>query len=218
MNPDFTALRKVMVQAQLMPRGIKDPRVLSAFNKVPREKFVSAKYLDTAYGDFPLPIGYGQTISQPYMVALMTEQFALSGSERILEIGTGSGYQAAILAELVEFVYGIERIPNLSSQAEKILKELGYQNVELEIANGTSGWKKHAPYDGIIVAAAAGKAPSALLDQLKEGGRLIIPLGGSFGQTLTVITKTKDKLISEAICDCVFVPLVEEYGCKEKNA
>lgn len=218
MDADFATLRKQMIQTQLISRGIKDPRVLSAFSKVPREKFISAEHLDTAYGDFPLPIGCGQTISQPYIVALMTEKLKLSEGEHVLEVGTGSGYQTAILAELVEFVYSIERIPGLSEQARQTLKKLGYQNIELEIADGTSGWKRHAPYDDILVTAAAPQVPPVLLSQLKEGGKLIIPLGGSFNQVLTVITKTKDKLTSDKICDCVFVPLVGEYASKAKNA
>jgi len=212
MKMDFATSRKRMVQEQLIPRGIEDQRVLTAFKKVPRHEFVPQKHLDAAYGDFPLSIGSGQTISQPYIVALMTQLLKLEGEEKVLEIGTGSGYQTAILAELSQFVYSIERITSLAERANQTLKSLEYKNVEVKIADGTCGWQEHAPYDVIIVTAAAPEAPQALVKQLKIGGRLAIPIGGTFSQALTLITKTKDGTKTEVACDCVFVPLIGKYG------
>lgn len=204
-----------MVDEQLALRGIKEPPLLQAFQKVPRHKFVSEKYLDTAYEDFPLPIGAGQTISQPYMVALMTQCLRLAGRANVLEIGTGSGYQAAILAELAGSVYSVERVANLAEQAQERLQDLGYHNVQIKIADGTSGWPEHAPYDGIIVTAGAPSVPGPLVEQLKTGGRLVIPLGGTLNQVLTVFSKHKDKTTTEEICGCVFVPLLGKYGWRK---
>ena len=201
-----------MVEEQLIPRGIKDLRLLQAFQKVPRHKFVTEKYSDSAYGDFPLPIGAEQTISQPYMVALMTQCLELAGGETVLEIGTGSGYQAAILAELTGRVYSVERMADLAEQAEIRLKELGYHNVQIKTGDGTTGWQKYAPYDEIIVTAGAPAIPNPLIEQLGVGGRLVIPIGGSFNQILTVVNKHKDKIETEEICGCVFVPLLGKYG------
>lgn len=209
---DFFCLRKKMVQEQLIPRGIEDLNVLQAFEKVPRHKFVPEKYLDSAYADHPLPIGAGQTISQPYMVALMSQCLELTGKERVLEIGTGSGYQAAILAELTQEVYSVERLTSLAQSAKLRLKDLGYQNIQIKVLDGTSGWPEFAPYDRIIVTAATSAIPEPLIEQLKEGGRLLIPLGGSFTQILTQVKKRKDKIETSEICGCVFVPLVGKYA------
>lgn len=214
----FSALRKKMVEEQLIPRGIKDKKVLEAFQKVPRHNFVPKRYLDSAYGDFPLSIGEGQTISQPYMVALMTECLGLSGGETILEIGAGSGYQAAILAELASRVYTVERVVSLAEKARRCLKNLDYKNIQIEIGDGTRGWPEFAPYEGIVVTAAAPDIPKPLIEQLRIKGKLVIPIGGSFNQMLTVITKHKDRIETKQICGCVFVPLLGKYGWKEKDA
>ena len=215
---NFSALRKKMVEEQLISRGIKDKKVLEAFQKVPRHNFVPKRYLDSAYGDFPLSIGEGQTISQPYMVALMTECLGLSGGETILEIGAGSGYQAAILAELASRVYTVERVVSLAEGARTCLKNLDYKNIQIEIGDGTRGWPEFAPYEGIVVTAAAPDIPKPLIEQLRIKGKLVIPIGGSFNQILTVITKHKDRIETKQICGCVFVPLLGKYGWKEKDA
>ena len=204
--------RKRMVQEQLVPRGIKDKKVLEVFAKVPRHKFLSEELLFASYQDHPLPIGCGQTISQPYMVALMTESLLLKGGEKVLEIGTGSGYQAAILAEIAKEVYSIECIAELSCSAKKALDELGYENIFLKVGDGTLGWEEKAPFDGIIVTAGSPNIPQTLINQLKEGGRLIMPVGSAFGQMLIRVTKTKQGLKQEDICACVFVPLIGKYG------
>jgi len=208
----FFSLREEMVKNQIVARGIKDERVIKAFLKVPRHKFVSDRNLGEAYDDHPLPIGEGQTISQPYMVALMTELLELKGEEKVLEIGTGSGYQAAILAELAKEVYTVERFPTLAEKAKIVLEELGYKNIKIKIGDGTLGWEEYSPYEGIIVTAGAPDIPSPLIAQLKEGGRLVIPLGESFSQVLTVIEKFRGKIEKREICGCVFVPLVGRYG------
>lgn len=209
---DFSVLRNKMVEEQLIPRGIDQPRLLAAFQKVPRHKFVSEKYLDSAYGDFPLPIDKGQTISQPYIVAVMTQYLGLTGNETVLEIGTGSGYQTAILAELAKFVYTVERLAPLAKHAAKILKDLDYRNVSVKVADGTAGLPSFAPYDGIVVTAGSPAVPQPLLAQLNFGARLVIPIGGSFNQVLTVFKKQKDKIEIREICGCVFVPLLGKYG------
>jgi protein-L-isoaspartate(D-aspartate) O-methyltransferase len=206
-----------MVKEQLRARGIHDPGVLDAFNKVERHKFVLPEVRDSAYGDFPLSIGEGQTISQPYIVALMTECLEVSSSHTVLEIGTGSGYQASILAEQALHVYSIERYEVLASRAESLLKELGYNNITITVGDGTLGWQAYSPFDRIIVTAAVPRVPLPLLEQLRNGGKLIIPLGGSFGQVLTLIEKEQDKINYRNICDCVFVPLVGKYGAKTNN-
>lgn len=215
---NFSALRKKMVEEQLIPRGIKDKKVLEAFQEVPRHNFVPKRYLDSAYGDFPLSIGEGQTISQPYMVALMTECLGLSGGETILEIGAGSGYQAAILAKLASRVYTVERVVSLAEGARTCLKNLDYKNIQIEIGDGTRGWPEFAPYEGIVVTAAAPDIPKPLIEQLRIKGKLVIPIGGNFNQMLTVITKHKDGIETKQICGCVFVPLLGKYGWKEKDA
>lgn len=209
---NFQALRNQMVKEQLITRGITDQRVLETFRKVPRHNFILPKYLDSAYNDHPLPIGEGQTISQPYIVALMTESLTLKGDERVLEIGSGSGYQAAILAELAREVYSVERIATLAEHAQEILKEMSYNNVSIKCGDGTLGWEEFSPYQGIIVTAAAPQIPDFLIEQLDEGGRLVIPLGGDFRQMLTLIEKIKGRISQSPICGCVFVPLIGKYG------
>lgn len=215
---DFAALREKMVKEQLIPRGIKQPRVLAAFRKVPRHKFVIEKYLDSAYGDYPLPIGEGQTISQPYIVALMSECLQLQGQETVLEIGTGSGYQTAILAQLAREVYSVERVANLAEQARTRLKSLGYQNIRINTADGSGGWPQFAPYEIIIVTAGSPAIPEPLIEQLSIEGRLVIPIGSGSSQILTQAIKHKDKIETSQVCGCVFVPLVGKYGWREADA
>jgi len=211
----FDVIRENMVNEQLIPRGISDEKVLQAFKRVPRHTFVSNAEIKDAYGDFPLPIGESQTISQPYMVALMTELLDLKKDDKVLEIGAGSGYQAAILAELAKEIYSVERIPDLAESAERILKGLGYESVNIRVGDGTLGWMENAPYNAIIVTAGAPKVPQALLDQLAEGGRLVLPLGGRYSQMLTIVKKSKGKFETQDVCACVFVPLVGKEGWKK---
>ncbi|MCK5594960.1 protein-L-isoaspartate(D-aspartate) O-methyltransferase [bacterium] len=207
-----------MVDVQLAHRGIKDKRVLDTMRKVPRHLFVPSELASVAYADQPLSIGESQTISQPYMVALMSECLKLSGGEKILELGTGSGYQTAILAELGSSIYTIERINILSIEAQRTLNHLGYENIKFNIGDGTLGWSENAPYDGIIVTAGAPKISKVLIDQLSEGGRMVIPVGNSFSQELVVISKINKKIKTENICGCMFVPLIGKYGWnKEKK-
>ncbi|HIC90758.1 MAG TPA: protein-L-isoaspartate(D-aspartate) O-methyltransferase [Syntrophaceae bacterium] len=213
---DFRTAREKMVQTQIAARGIRDERVLQAMLKVPRHLFVDEALQDQAYNDYPLPIGENQTISQPYMVALMTEALELRGSERVLEIGTGSGYQTAILAELSEKVYSIERIPSLLEKARKILDKLKYFNVVLKVDNGTYGWKEEAPFHAILVTAGAPEIPQPLLEQLGVDGRLAVPLGDRFSQSLIKVTKKEDgRLIRQNLGGCRFVSLIGKYGWKE---
>jgi len=212
---NFEALRKRMVEGQLIGRGIKDPRVLNAMLKVPRHQFVDEALRDRAYGDYALPIGEGQTISQPYMVAIMSELLELKGDEKVLEIGTGSGYQAAVLAELCYKVCTIERIGALGTRARKVLDFLGYSNVAVRTFDGTYGWRDESPFDGIIITAASPEIPQPLFEQLKEGGRMLIPIGTRFLQTLTVVTKlVGGKMDVRESVSCVFVPLLGAYGFK----
>jgi len=205
---DFSAERERMVREQIVSRGIHDPRLLAAMKKVPREAFVSQELSDLSYTDRPLPIGYDQTISQPYMVALMTEEIRLQPTDRVLEIGTGSGYQTAILAELVSDVYTIEVIEALAKSAEANLDRLGYENAHLKIGDGYKGWPEHAPFDAIIATCAPERVPQPLVDQLKEGGRMIIPIGGNFSQQLYLFEKINGALRERAIEPVRFVPMV----------
>lgn len=218
MEKQLAQMRANMIEYQLRKRGIKDERVLQAFMKVPRHKFVRPQDIWRAYDDYPLPIGYGQTISQPYMVAIMTELLELKGDEVVLEIGTGSGYQAAILAELARQVYTIERIPELARKAESVLKELGYDNVKVIVGDGSKGLPEYAPYDRIIVTAAAPKPPQPLLMQLKDNGRLVIPIGTRKLQDLVRITKVGNEFKTENFGPCLFVPLIGEEGWRNENA
>lgn len=211
---DYEVQRKRMVDEQLIPRGISDARVLSAFRKVPRENFVPEAFKVSSYADSPLPIGSGQTISQPYIVAVMTEALGLEGDEKVLEVGTGSGYQAAILAEICGQVYTIEREKPLLDRAEKVLTEEGYKNIKFVCGDGTKGFEEASPFDGIIVTAAAPYVPDSLKEQLSDGARLVIPVGELYSQMLISITRKGDDFIQENICGCVFVPLIGEDGWK----
>lgn len=209
---DFEKAREEMIRYQIKGRGIKDKRVLWAMSIVPREKFVLKENEKEAYLDCPLPLGMGQTISQPYMVALMTQCLSLEGSECILEVGTGSGYQAAILSKLAKMVYTVERLKNLADRAEKIFKELEIKNVKVVGRDGTNGLKEYSPYDGIIVTAGAPEIPKSLINQLKERGRIVIPVGNSFSQDLLLGKKEKGKLKIQNYGGCIFVPLLGKYG------
>jgi len=203
--------RKQMVELDIRDRGMKDAVVLDVMGKVPRHLFVDAPYRDRAYEDHPLPIGEGQTISQPYVVALMTEALQLKPGDRVLEIGTGSGYQAAVLAGIVKEVYTIEIRKALADKAEKTLVDLGYRNVKVKYGDGYFGWNEQAPFDAIIITAAANHIPPPLIKQLKEGGRLIVPLGSTiYFQTLTLATKRKGELDVEQVCPVAFVPMTGE--------
>jgi protein-L-isoaspartate(D-aspartate) O-methyltransferase len=204
--------REQMVRDQLEARGISDPRVLEAMGTVPRERFVDEAMRERAYDDAPLPIGYGQTISQPYMVARMCELAQLRGHERVLEIGAGSGYQAAVLSALARQVFAVEVRPELGANAAVRLKALGYANVEVGVFDGTHGWGEHAPYDAILVAAGAPNIPPLLVAQLADGGRLIVPVGPRQGQRLAVITRRGEEFETEWNTPCTFVDLVGRYG------
>jgi len=210
---EYLSLRKKMVAEQIEARGIKDKNVLEAMRKVERHRFVPKDICHLAYGDHPLPIGEGQTISQPYIVALMTEVIRPNRSMRVLEIGTGSGYQAAILAELCKDVYTIEIIEKLGKQAQKILSEL-YKNVHVKIGDGYKGWPEAAPFDAIIVTCAPVSVPQPLADQLKEEGKMVIPVGKAGMQHLVILTKTKGRLIAREILPVRFVPMVNSKGEK----
>lgn len=212
---DYAALRRKMVEEQLIPRGISDKRVLDIFAKVERHKFVPPELATSAYADYPLPIGESQTISQPFIVALMTQALGLSGRERVLEIGTGSGYQTVVLAELAKEVFSIERFDSLKQKAELLFNESGLKNIKVKTGDGTLGWPEEAQFDRIIITAAAPRVPLPLEEQLKDGGKLILPLGESFGQTLTLVEKKEGRLFYKEICGCVFVPLVGKYGLEE---
>ena len=207
---DFAAQRQRMVEQQLKPRGIKDERVLAAMAKVPREEFIPADARADAYEDGPLPIGYDQTISQPYIVAFMTEQLRPKPSDRVLEIGSGSGYQAAILAELVADVYTIEIVEPLAKTAEATLQRLGYKNVHIKVGDGYKGWPEEAPFDAIIVTCAPEKVPQPLVDQLKDGGRMVIPVGERFAQQLYLLEKKNGQLKESATLPVRFVPMLRE--------
>ena len=196
-----------MVEDQIAARGVKDSRVLAAMRAVPRHRFVPPDQADAAYQDRPLPIGFGQTISQPYIVAFMTEALQLSSSHRVLEVGTGSGYQAAVLAEIVKEVDTIEIVPGLADRSRKLLSELGYGNVRVVTGDGYAGLPQHAPFDRIIVTAAPDHVPQPLVDQLAVGGRMTIPVGGGWRQQLQVLTKTADGVAAEPTLDVLFVPL-----------
>jgi len=211
---DFKELRDFMVKTQLIPRGIKDERVLNAMKKVPRHLFIDESMQYKAYDDMALPIGEGQTISQPYMVAIMTQLLELKGNEKVLEIGTGSGYQAAILAELAKEVCSVERVTALATMAEERFHSLGYNNIHVKMGDGTLGWPEEAPFDRIIITAGTPKIPGSLIEQLSEGGMIIAPVGDRFSQQLLKVTKSKGKLLEDYHTPCVFVPLIGEYGWK----
>jgi len=209
--PNLDEARRRMVEHDLRGRGIRDEKVLEAMGRIRREEFVDESLREMAYADTPLPIGEGQTISQPYVVALMTEALKLRGREKVLEVGTGSGYQAAVLAELAREVYTIEIRSKLASSAEERLRRLGYENVKVKHGDGYFGWEEHAPFDAIMVTAAVDHVPPPLLTQLKDGGRLILPLGStSYYQTLTLIEKNGTELKVRQLEGVVFVPLIGE--------
>ncbi|TET47734.1 protein-L-isoaspartate(D-aspartate) O-methyltransferase [candidate division TA06 bacterium] len=211
----FEGLRNKMVSTQIESRGVKDKHVLKAMRKVPRHIFVEEALWERAYDDHPLPIGQGQTISQPYMVGSMTEALELKGKGKVLEIGTGSGYQTAILAEIAEQVFTIERIEELLKKARRTLDRLGYANVVFRVGDGTIGWQDQAPFDAILVAAGAPDVPEYLFEQLAEGGRMAVPIGDVHGQTLVVIKKEAGKQVKTTHFGCVFVPLIGKNGWPE---
>ncbi len=208
----YKRLREEMVQNQIEARGINDPRVLAAFRKVPRHLFVSEALMDQAYGDFPLPIGEQQTISQPFIVAEMTQALELHKDDRVLEIGTGSGYQAAILAEIVFRVYTIERIYPLYVKTRKLFDKLQYHNIVTKYSDGTTGWSDESPFDAIIVTAGAPDIPETLIKQLAIGGRMVIPVGNQFSQELMKVSKDNIGIHTTSLGGCRFVKLMGEHG------
>ncbi len=215
---NFEIARKRMVESQIIARGIKNRRVIEAMLKVPRHIFVEEALASQAYNDKPLPIGEKQTISQPYMVALMTELLELTGREKVLEIGTGSGYQAAILAELADRVYTVERIRPLALKARKALDNLGLLNINIKISDGTVGWKEEAPFDAILVTAGAPDVPPELISQLAANGKLVIPVGEKYEQTLVRICKSVDgSIIREDLIGCRFVRLIGRNGWENED-
>jgi protein-L-isoaspartate(D-aspartate) O-methyltransferase len=209
---DFGRIRLKMVEEQIIARGIKDLRLTGAMRKVPRHLFVEEALQSQAYSDHPLPIGEKQTISQPYMVALMTEALSLTGKEKVLEIGTGSGYQTAVLAELASKVFSVERIRALAIKARKLLLELGYHNTEVKFSDGTVGWLDESPFDVIMVTAGSPEIPQPLIDQLKVGGRMAIPVGDIHSQDLIRIIKAEDGIKREDLGGCRFVKLIGKHA------
>ena len=209
---EFAIPRERMVSEQLVRRGIRDARVLRALGKVPRHRFVEEALAGRAYGDYPLPIGERQTISQPYMVALMTEALGLVGHERVLEVGTGSGYQTAILAELCSKVFSVERIKSLADRAIGSLDTLGYYNVLVRVGDGSLGWREEAPYDAILVTAGSPAIPEALVEQLSPKGRLVVPVGDAYGQVLRKGIREDDGMRWTELGGCVFVKLIGDQG------
>lgn len=211
---DFERLREDMVVRQIAQRGITDQKVLEVFKKVPRHLFIPENERHLAYEDCPVPIGHEQTISQPYISALMTEALGIKVGDKVLEVGTGSGYQAAILAYLGAEVYSIERIPQLSENAKQVLDSLGCK-VKISTGDGTLGWPEYSPYDKIIITAAAPGISNCWIEQLVVSGKIVVPLGQAFGQNLTLLEKIrKDKIEQRVICGCIFVPLIGKYGYK----
>ncbi|MBW1642800.1 MAG: protein-L-isoaspartate(D-aspartate) O-methyltransferase [Deltaproteobacteria bacterium] len=210
--PGFAQKRERMVRNQIEARGVKDKQVLEALRKVERHKFVPKRYQDEAYNDYPLPIGEGQTISQPYIVALMTAVLDLKGKEKVLEIGTGSGYQAAILGKICKHVYTIEIVDVLGKRSKRLLSDLGYTNITVKVGDGYKGWKEHSPFDAIIVTCAPSHIPEPLKNQLAEGGRMIIPVGESLHQKLVLLVKREGKIKQKAIIPVRFVPMMKKDG------
>ena len=205
----FELERRQMVDYQLRDRGIQDERVLTAMSKVPRHQFVGLFWRDFAYSDRPLPIGHQQTISQPYIVAYMTEAAKISTEDKVLEIGTGCGYQAAVLGEIAKQVYSIEIIPQLAARARQTLSQLGYENIEVKTGDGYQGWSEHAPYDAIIVTAAPKHIPQPLIDQLATNGKMVIPVG-TWYQDIVVLTKTQDRVVKKKTIPVRFVPMIRK--------
>jgi len=210
LDRDFKAMKEHMIKEQLVPRGIKSDRVIKAFREVPRHQFVSPHLRQLAYGDHPLELSHGQTISQPYIVALMTELLALTHEDKVLEIGTGTGYQAAILSQVARTVYTIERIKELQEKAREILSRLNYTNIYFRLGDGSLGWPEEAPFQGIMITAATSSPPPALMEQLAEGGKMVLPLGERLGQDLILITREGDRYHRQSLGGCRFVPLVED--------
>ena len=215
---DLARERKEMVRRQIKGRRIQDELVLEAMRTVPRHRFVPAYVRGSAYRDAPLPIGEGQTISQPYVVAFMTEALQLSGGEKVLEIGTGSGYQAAVLALIAGEVISVERLPRLAEEARRTLAELGYDNVRVVVGDGTQGWPEEAPYDAIMVTAASPEVPAPLLQQLAEGGRLVAPVGPRHTQQLVRVRREGEELRREDLLGVAFVPLIGEHGWDKRGS
>ena len=214
---DYAIARHRMVAEQLRARGIRDDRVLAAMARIPRHRFVQEALAGRAYGDIPLPIGDGQTISQPYMVALMSEALGLHGGERVLEVGTGSGYQTAVLAELAGKVYSVERVRSLADRALQLLGDLGYYTIRIRVGDGSLGWTEEAPFDAIIVTAGAPEVPAPLAAQLAEGGRLVAPVGGASAQVLRRVTRRGKGAVVEDLVGCVFVKLVGAGGWPDEQ-
>ena len=208
----FERERGRMVEEQLVRRGVTDPRVLAAMRRVPRHLFVQEAFRERAYGDHPLPIGEEQTISQPYIVGLMSSLLQLTGTEKVLEVGTGSGYQTAVLAELARRVCSIERLPGLAMRARALLEGLGYTNVWVRVGNGTLGWPDEAPFDRILVAAGGPSVPPPLFDQLAVGGRMVVPVGDAANQMLTLVENVGGQMRTQPFGDCSFVKLVGKYA------
>ena len=202
----FELQRREMVEDQLRPRGIEDELVLAAMSKIPRHQFLDSFWKDFAYSDRPLPIGHNQTISQPYIVAYMSEAAQISPQDKVLEIGTGCGYQTAVLGEIAKQVYSIEIIPQLAEKARRTLSQLGYKNIKVKTGDGYQGWAEHAPYDAIVVTAAPEEIPQTLIDQLKQNGKMVIPVG-KWHQEIIVLTKTKDRIVAKTTIPVRFVPM-----------
>ncbi len=214
---DYAIARDRMVAEQLRARGIRDERVLAAMARLPRHRFVQEALAGRAYGDIPLPIGDGQTISQPYMVALMSEALGLRGDERVLEVGTGSGYQTAVLAELAGKVYSVERVRSLADRALRLLGDLGYYNIRVRVGDGSLGWAEEAPFDAILVTAGAPEIPAPLTTQLAAGGRLVAPVGGPQAQVLRRMTRRTEGDVTDDLVGCVFVKLVGVGGWPDED-
>lgn len=215
---DFSISRRRMVEQHIKARGVRDPLVLDAMLQVPRHLFVEEALRDQAYSDFPLPIGHRQTISQPYMVAVMTEALRLGGGEKVLEIGTGSGYQAAVLSRIAGRVYTVERIAELARRARRVLDQIGCTNVNIKVTDGTFGWEEEQPFDGILVTAGAPSIPQSYLRQLAPGGRLVIPVGSLGSQTLMRVTHSSPgRFDEERLLDCRFVPLIGRNGWQTED-
>jgi protein-L-isoaspartate(D-aspartate) O-methyltransferase len=216
MTRDYPRARETMVQEELLAKGVTDPRVLAAMGRVPRHRFVAAPMARDAYGPLALPIGGGQTISAPQMVGIMSQALALKGTEKVLEIGTGSGYQAAVLAEMTLRVFTVERVPDLARKARRLLAELGHEGVAVISRDGTQGWKEMGPFDRILVTAGGPEVPRALLDQLAEGGILVIPVGTRDHQELVRVVREGESFRQENLGACIFVPLIGREGFAEE--
>ncbi|MBI5560501.1 MAG: protein-L-isoaspartate(D-aspartate) O-methyltransferase [Deltaproteobacteria bacterium] len=214
----YERARRTMVETQIIARGVRQKEVIDAMLEVPRHLFVDDGLWGQAYSDYPLPIGEGQTISQPFMVAFMTEALKLTGTEKVLEIGTGSGYQAAVLSLVAARVFSVERIPSIATRTRKLLDKLNYSKVIIKIDDGTSGWAEESPFDAIVVTAASPEIPPTYLEQLAEGGRLVIPVGGEFVQDLLRVTKKRGKITRESLGGCRFVKLIGRYGWQQEKS